>query len=53
MYVPTNRTLEMSLGSEFNVHPILQLVPHDTENTAHHVMIRYGYCIRQEEKKYD
>ena len=33
-YVPTNRTLEMSLGSEFNVHPILQLVPHDTENTA-------------------
>ena len=24
----------MSLGSEFNVHPILQLVPHDTENTA-------------------
>ena len=34
MYVPTNRTLEMSLGSEFNVHPILQLVPHDTENTA-------------------
>ena len=33
-YVPTNRTLEMSLGSEFNVHPILQIVPHDTENTA-------------------
>ena len=42
----------MSLGSEFNVHTILQLVPHDTENTAHHDMIRYGDC-RQEKKKYD